>query len=49
MSEGKFFAFTLGTLAVLIAISVIGYIVATPVRNKTVEVTIGGGPEPAPV
>jgi amino acid transporter len=48
VSQGKFFAFTLGVLAVLIAISVIGYISATNVRSKTVEVTIGGGPEPAP-
>ncbi len=48
VGEGKFFLFTLGTLVVLIVFSVIGYLVATPVRNKTVEVTIGGAAEPAP-
>ena len=50
VTQAKFFVFTLGTLAVLVAISVIGFIVATGVRRKTVEVTIGGpAAEPAAV
>ena len=40
VSGVTFFAFTLGTLAVIIGISVLGYVVASGVRSRTVEVPI---------
>jgi amino acid transporter len=43
VSGATFFAFTLGTLAVIVAVSVLGYLAASGVRGKTVEVPIGDG------
>lgn len=40
MSAGKFFAFNLGTLAVIVVIAVLGYAAAAKVRSKTVQVAI---------
>lgn len=40
MSSAKFFAFNLGTLAVIVLIAVAGYFAATKVRSKTVKVAI---------
>lgn len=48
VSGATFFGFTLGTLAVITAVSIAGYFAAGNVRSKTVEVTIAGGSEIEP-
>jgi amino acid transporter len=47
VSQGTFMAFTLGTLAVIVLVSVIGYRAAAGVRAKTVEVPLITPPPPA--
>jgi amino acid transporter len=42
VSRARFEVFTLGTLAVVIAFGVIGYILGKPVRDRVVEVPISG-------
>jgi amino acid transporter len=46
VSGSTFFGFTLGTLAVIIAVAVAGYIAAGNVRSKTVDIPLGTEPEP---
>jgi amino acid transporter len=46
VSRGKFEALTLGTLAVIVAIAIIGYVVGAPVRRQTAVVPIEA-PEPS--
>ncbi len=45
VTQGTFEALTLGTLAVIVAIGVIGFVVAAPVRRQTatVELPVGAG------
>ena len=42
VSRARFEVFTLGTLAVVIAFGVIGYVLGKPVRDRMVEVPISG-------
>jgi len=41
VSRTRFEVFTLGTLGVIVAFGVIGYILGKPVRDQSVEVPIG--------
>jgi amino acid transporter len=43
VSRLRFEAFTLGTLAVILLVAVVGYWIARPVRTRAVEVPIAGG------
>ena len=47
--QGTFLAFTLGTLAVIVLVSVIGYRAAAGVRASTVEVPLGAPPPGGPL
>jgi hypothetical protein len=42
VSRARFEVFTLGTLGVVVAIAVIGYILGKPVRHSQVDVPIDG-------
>ncbi len=47
VSRLRFEMFTLGTLAVILVIGVVGYLLAGDVRAKAVEVPLDSGLEPA--
>ena len=40
VSRARFEAFTLGTLAIIVAISVIGYVLAAPIRAQAVDIPL---------
>ena len=44
VSRARFEVFTLGTLGVVVAFGVIGYILGKPVRDQNVDVPIGFEP-----
>jgi glutamate:GABA antiporter len=47
VSRLRFEVFTLGTLAVVIAIAVVGYVLGAPVRQRQVDLPLEAGLEPA--
>jgi amino acid transporter len=47
VSRARYEAFTLGTLGVIIAFALVGYVLGAPVRHRQVDIPIEGALEPA--
>ena len=47
VSRARFEVFTLGTLGVIVVLSLIGYVLGAPVRARQVDIPIESGLEPA--
>ena len=45
--RARFEVFTLGTLGVIVALAVVGYMLGAPVRARQVDIPIESGLEPA--
>jgi amino acid transporter len=47
LSQARFEAFTLGTLAFVVLFAIVGYVIGTPVRQRQVDIPLEGGLEAA--